>query len=79
MKNIIYMFCGANMEELLSKYESIIDALFKAEEWRKEKGADTWEDIRSRGGIKAYNKYIKLIKEAEQLQRDLKKHRKAKI
>ena len=59
------------MEELLKQYEHILDRLFNADIWLKSKGIDSWELIKGR---KAYIEYNKLLKEAEQLQKDLHKH-----
>ena len=59
------------MEELLKQYEQIINRLFNADIWLKDKGIDSWEAIK---GKKAYIEYNKLLKEAEQLQKDLHKH-----
>jgi hypothetical protein len=59
------------MEELLKQYEQILNRLFNADIWLKSKGIDNWELIK---GKKAYIEYNKLLKEAEQLQKDLHKH-----
>ena len=59
------------MEELLKQYEQVLNRLFNAELWLKNKGFDNWEEIK---GKKAYIEYNKLLKEAEQLQKDLHKH-----
>ena len=59
------------MEELLKQYEHVLDRLFNADVWLKNKGFDSWEEIK---GKKAYIEYNKLLKEAEQLQKDLHKH-----
>ena len=59
------------MEELLKQYEQILNRLFNADKWLKDKGIDSWELIKGR---KAYIEYNKLLKEAEQLQKDLHKH-----
>ena len=59
------------MEELLKQYEQILNRLFNADIWLKSKGIDNWELIKGR---KAYIEYNKLLKEAEQLQKDLHKH-----
>ena len=59
------------MEELLKQYEQVLNRLFNADIWLKSKGIDTWEDVK---GSKAYIEYNKLLKEAEQLQKDLHKH-----
>ena len=59
------------MEELLKQYEHILDRLFNADVWLKSKGFNNWEDIK---GKKAYIEYKKLLKEAEQLQKDLHRH-----
>ena len=59
------------MEDILKQYEQILNRLFNADMWLKSKGIDNWEDIKGR---KAYIEYKKLLKEAEQLQRDLHKH-----
>lgn len=60
------------MNELLKKYEEVIERLFKSDDWLKDSIYNDWEDIR---GSKAYNKRVNLIKEAEQLQRDLHAHK----
>ena len=59
------------MEELLKQYEQVLNRLFNADVWLKSKGLNSWEDIK---GKKAYIEYNKLLKEAEQLQKDLHKH-----
>ena len=59
------------MEELLKQYEQVLNRLFNADIWLKSKGIDNWEAIK---GKKAYIEYNKLLKEAEQLQKDLHKH-----
>ena len=59
------------MEELLKQYEHILDRLFNADIWLKSKGFGDWEEIK---GEKAYIEYKKLLKEAEQLQKDLHRH-----
>ena len=59
------------MEELLKQYEQVLNRLFNADIWLKNKGFDNWELIKGR---KAYIEYNKLLKEAEQLQKDLHKH-----
>ena len=59
------------MEELLKQYEQVLNRLFNADIWLKSKGIDNWELIKGR---KAYIEYNKLLKEAEQLQKDLHKH-----
>ena len=59
------------MEELLKQYEHVLDRLFNADVWLKSKGFNNWEDIK---GKKAYIEYNKLLKEAEQLQKDLHRH-----
>ena len=59
------------MEELLKQYEDILDRLFNADVWLKSKGFNNWEEIK---GKKAYIEYNKLLKEAEQLQKDLHRH-----
>ena len=59
------------MEELLKQYEQVLNRLFNADIWLKSKGIDNWELIK---GKKAYIEYNKLLKEAEQLQKDLHKH-----
>lgn len=59
------------MEELLKQYEHVLDRLFNADVWLKSKGFNNWEDIK---GKKAYIEYKKLLKEAEQLQKDLHRH-----
>ena len=59
------------MEELLKQYEQVLNRLFNADIWLKSKGIDSWELIK---GKKAYIEYNKLLKEAEQLQKDLHKH-----
>ena len=59
------------MEELLKQYEHVLDRLFNADVWLKNKGFDSWEEIK---GKKAYIEDNKLLKEAEQLQKDLHKH-----
>lgn len=63
------------MEELLKQYEQILNRLFNAELWLKNKGFDSWELIKGR---KAYIEYNKFLKEAEQLQEALHKHLKIK-
>ena len=63
------------MEIMIKEYENILERLFNAELWLKNKGFDSWEDIK---GKKAYIQYNKLLKEAEQLQKDLHKHLKIK-
>ena len=52
------------MEELLKQYEQVLNRLFNADKWLKDKGVDSWELIKGR---KAYIEYNKLLKEAEQL------------
>ena len=59
------------MEELLKQYEQVLNRLFNADILLKSKGIDSWELIK---GKKAYIEYNKLLKEAEQLQKDLHKH-----
>ena len=59
------------MEIMIKEYENILERLFNADEWLKSKGIDSWEDIK---GKKAYIQYNNLLKEAEQLQKDLHKH-----
>ena len=59
------------MEELLKQYEHVLDRLFNADVWLKSKGFNNWEEIK---GKKAYIEYNKLLKEAEQLQKDLHRH-----
>ena len=59
------------MEELLKQYEQVLNRLFNADIWLKSKGIDNWELIK---GKKAYIEYKKLLKEAEQLQKDLHKY-----
>ena len=59
------------MEELLKQYEQVLNRLFNADKWLKDKGVDSWELIK---GKKAYIEYNKLLKEVEQLQKDLHKH-----
>ena len=59
------------MEDMLKEYEKILDRMFSADKWLKDKGIENWEVIK---GKKAYIEYHKLLKEAEQLQRDLHKH-----
>ena len=59
------------MEELLKQYEQVLNRLFNADIWLKSKGIDNWEAIK---GKKAYIEYNKLLKEAEQLQKDLHKY-----
>ena len=59
------------MEIIIKEYENILERLFNADEWLKSKGIDSWEDIK---GKKAYIQYNNLLKEAEQLQKDLHKH-----
>ena len=63
------------MEAMIKEYENILNRLFNAELWLKNKGFDNWEEIK---GKKAYIKYHNLLKEAEQLQEDLHKHLKIK-
>ena len=63
------------MEIMIKEYENILERLFNAYEWLKSKGIDSWEDIK---GKKAYIQYNNLLKEAEQLQKDLHKHLKIK-
>jgi len=59
------------MEKTLKQYEQVLNRLFNADLWLKGKGIDNWELIK---GKKAYIEYNKLLKEAEQLQKDLHKH-----
>ena len=59
------------MVEMIMEYERLIDRLFKADEWLKSKGIESWDLIK---GKKAYIEYHKIIKEIEQLQKDLHKH-----
>ena len=59
------------MEELLKQYEHTLDRLFNADSWLKSKGFNNWEEIK---GKNPYIEYKKLLKEAEQLQKDLHKH-----
>ena len=59
------------MVEMIMEYERLIDRLFKADEWLKSKGIESWDSIK---GKKAYIEYHKIIKEIEQLQKDLHKH-----
>ena len=59
------------MVEMIREYERLIDRLFKADEWLKSKGIESWDLIK---GKKAYIEYHKIIKEIEQLQKDLHKH-----
>ena len=59
------------MEAMIKEYENILSRLFNAELWLKDKGFGSWELIK---GQKAYIEYDKLLKEAEQLQKDLHKH-----
>ena len=63
------------MEAMIKEYEIILNRLFNAELWLKNKGFDNWELIKGR---KAYIEYNKLLKEAEQLQEALHKHLKIK-
>ena len=63
------------MEAMIKEYENILNRLFNAELWLKNKGFDNWEAIKAR---KAYIEYNKLLKEAEQLQEALHKHLKIK-
>lgn len=63
------------MEIMIKEYEKILERLFNADEWLKSKGIDSWEEIK---GKKAYIQYNNLLKEAEQLQKDLHKHLKIK-
>ena len=56
---------------MIMEYERLIDRLFKADEWLKSKGIESWDLIK---GKKAYIEYHKIIKEIEQLQKDLHKH-----
>ena len=63
------------MEAMIKEYENILNRLFNAELWLKNKGLDNWELIKGR---KAYIEYNKLLKEAEQLQEALHKHLKIK-
>ena len=60
---------------MIKEYENILNRLFNAELWLKNKGLDNWELIKGR---KAYIEYNKLLKEAEQLQEALHKHLKIK-
>jgi len=62
------------MEAMIKEYENILNRLFNAELWLKNKGFDNWELIKGR---KAYIEYNKLLKEAEQLQEVL--HKELKI
>jgi len=59
---------------MIKEYENILNRLFNAELWLKNKGFDNWELIKGR---KAYIEYNKLLKEAEQLQEVL--HKELKI
>ena len=63
------------MKAMIKEYENILNRLFNAELWLKNKGFDNWELIKGR---KAYIEYNKLLKEAEQLQEALHKHLKIK-
>lgn len=63
------------MEAMIKEYENILNRLFNAELWLKNKGIDSWELIKGR---KAYIEFNKLLKEAEQLQEALHKHLKIK-
>ena len=63
------------MEIMIKEYENILERLFNAELWLKNKGFDNWDEIQ---GKKAYIKYHNLLKEAEQLQEALHKHLKIK-
>ena len=63
------------MEIMIKEYENILERLFNAELWLKNKGFNSWEEIK---GKKAYIQYNNLLKEAEQLQKDLHKHLKIK-
>ena len=63
------------MEIMIKEFENILERLFNDDEWLKSKGIDSWEDIK---GKKAYIQYNNLLKEAEQLQKDLHKHLKIK-
>ena len=63
------------MEGLLKQYEQVLNRLFNADKWLKDKGIDNWELIK---GKKAYIEYNKLLKEAGQLQKALHKHLKIK-
>ena len=56
------------VKSILSEYEKVIERLFNANSWLKSKGISDWDLIK---GTKAYNEYIKLGKEAEQLQKTL--------
>ena len=56
---------------MIMEYERLIDRLFKADEWLKSKGIESWDLIK---GKKAYIEYHKITKEVEQLQKDLHKH-----
>ena len=58
------------MKAMIKEYENILNRLFNAELWLKNKGIDNWELIKGR---KAYIKYHNLLKEAEQLQEALHK------
>ena len=60
---------------MIKEYENILERLFNADIWLKNKGIDSWELIKGR---KAYIEYNKLLKEAEQLQEALHKHLKIK-
>ena len=62
------------MEAMIKEYENILNRLFNAELWLKDKGLDSWEEIK---GKKAYIKYHNLLREAEQLQEAL--HKELKI
>ena len=42
------------MEAMIKEYENILNRLFNAELWLKNKGFDSWEEIK---GKKAYVKY----------------------
>ena len=63
------------MKAMIKEYENILNRLFNAELWLKNKGFDNWEAIK---GKKAYIEYNKLLKEAGQLQEALHKHLKIK-
>ena len=59
------------MEEALIEYEKVLNRMFNADDWLKSEGIDSWEEIK---GKNPYIEYKKLLKEAEQLQKDLHKH-----
>ena len=62
---------GAYMEEVLKEYENVLNRMFNADNWLKNEGIDSWEEIK---GSKAYTEYYRLLEMAEKLQKDLHKY-----